>query len=239
MANKGTPPPRNASGRDRAHARDNAKRRADARRRTRWLWIGLGIAVATAALIAVLASSGSKTTTTASGVEQTRDVQISGTALPPFAEGADAAVGQPIPEVRGSSFDGSALAITRDGKAKVLVFVAHWCPHCQKEVPLLSAYLPTHPMPSNVSLLTVSTSVSADRLNYPPSAWLADEHWPAPVIADSDQGAAANAFGLVSLPYFVAVDANGNVVARTSGEITTDQFDALVQQAASGTKASS
>lgn len=222
------------SNRGRTHARDNAKRRADTHRRARWLWMGLGIAVATAALIAVLASSGSNNAKTASGVEQTRDVQVTGTALAAFADGADTAVGQPIPEVQGAGFDGTPISITRDGKAKVLVFVAHWCPHCQKEVPILAAYLPTHPMPADVQLVTVSTSTSPDRPNYPPSAWLADERWPGATIADSGNGAAASAFGLTSLPYFVAVDKNGNVVARTSGEITTDQFDTLVKQAASG-----
>lgn len=224
--------------RDRSHARDNAKQRADARRRARWLWMGLGIAVATAALIAVLASSGSNNAKTASGIEQTRDVQVTGTPLAAFATGADPAVGQAIPEVHGAGFDGSPIAITRDGKAKVLVFVAHWCPHCQKEVPVLAAYLPTHPMPADVELVTVSTSTSPDRPNYPPSAWLADEHWPGPTIADSSTATAATAYGLTSLPYFVAVDKNGNVVARTSGEITTDQFDALVRGASSGTTSS-
>ena len=39
----------------------------------------------------------------------------------------------------------------------------------------------------------------------------------------------SDAFGLSAFPYFVAADAQGNVVARTSGEITTDQFAALAQ----------
>ena len=72
---------------------------------------------------------------------------------------------------------------------------------------------------------------SPNQPNYPPSAWLADESWPTPVLADSTDSAAAKAFGLPGYPYFVAVDRTGRVVARTSGEITTDQFAALAQQA--------
>jgi len=38
---------------------------------------------------------------------------------------------------------------------------------------------------------------------------------------------AADAFGLSAFPYFVAVDGSGKVVARTTGEITTDEFTNL------------
>jgi uncharacterized protein (DUF1800 family) len=30
------------------------------------------------------------------------------------------------------------IGIANDGKAKVVLFVAHWCPHCRREVPLLA-----------------------------------------------------------------------------------------------------
>jgi hypothetical protein len=77
----------------------------------------------------------------------------------------------------------------------------------------------------------VSTSVSKSRPNYPPSAWLDEEGWKAPTLADSEDAKAANAFGLNSFPYFVAVDGSGKVVARTSGEITTGQFADLALKA--------
>ena len=63
-------------------------------------------------------------------------------ALPAFqATADDPAVGRAMPEVRGTSFDGSSVAIANDGRAKVLLFVAHWCPHCQREVPVVQAWL--------------------------------------------------------------------------------------------------
>ena len=34
-----------------------------------------------------------------------------------------------------------------DGKAKAIFFVAHWCPHCQAEIPRLSEWLKTHGLP--------------------------------------------------------------------------------------------
>jgi hypothetical protein len=96
---------------------------------------------------------------------------------------------------------------------------------------LLADFLRSHPLPAGVQLVTVATATSADLPNYPPSTWLANEHWPAPILADSSDSAAAKAFGLPGYPYFVAVDSTGHVVARTSGEITTDQFMNLAQRA--------
>ena len=192
--------------------------------------------IAATVLVLVLASAaascgGSDKKKTTAGIEETRPVTINGTALPKLASsGADPAVGTTIPEVIGQSFDGSPVAIRNDGRPKLILFVAHWCPHCRREVPLLAGYLKSHPLPAGVDLYTVSTGVVANRPNYPPSAWLEKEHWPVKVLADSDKNQAADAFGLSAYPYFVAADAQGKVVARTTGEITTDQFAAIAQQ---------
>src|SRR5215210_1543550 len=133
----------------------------------------------------------------AEGVEENRPVTINGTALSKFPQsGDDPAVGRPIPEVNGQSFDGSPVAIRNDGKAKLIVFVAHWCPHCQKEIPLLADYLKSNPLPAGVDLYTVSTGVVSNRPNYPPSTWLKKEGWTAKTLADSKEQQAADAFGL-------------------------------------------
>jgi cytochrome c biogenesis protein CcmG, thiol:disulfide interchange protein DsbE len=204
------------------------------RKQPPWLWIGVAAVVVVLLAAAVLAGGGSggKGTKTAAGVEQTRPVTVTGTALPKLPDGgADPAIGQPIPELAGQSFDGTPVDIRNDGQAKLILFVAHWCPHCQREVPLLSKYLKSHPLPKGVGLYTVSTAVSQPRGNYPPSTWLAREQWKAPVLADSDDGKAADAFGLSAFPYFVAADGSGKVVVRTTGEISTDQFADLAAKA--------
>jgi cytochrome c biogenesis protein CcmG/thiol:disulfide interchange protein DsbE len=195
-----------------------------------WLWIGVAAVVVVLAVAAIASSGGSGgKKKTAAGVEQTRPVTITGAALPelPQSGGDDPAVGKEIPEAKGQSFDGTPVDIRNDGRAKLILFVAHWCPHCQREVPLLSGYLKSHPLPAGVDLYTVATATSSARPNYPPSAWLSKVGWKAPTMADSDDGKAANGFGLSAFPYFVAVDGSGKVVARTTGEITTDDFAAL------------
>jgi cytochrome c biogenesis protein CcmG/thiol:disulfide interchange protein DsbE len=198
-----------------------------------WLWIGVAGLVIILAVAAIASSGGGgDKKKAAEGVEETRPVTVTGTALPKLPEsGADPAVGQPIPEAKGQSFDGTPVDIRSDGRPKLVLFVAHWCPHCQREVPLLVKYMKSNPLPKGIDLYAVSTAVNEPRGNYPPSSWLKKEGWTAPTLADSDKGEAADAFGLPGFPYFVAVDGAGKVVARTSGEISTDDFAALAAKA--------
>ena len=61
------------------------------------------------------------------GGASVRDPEVSGTRLADFTQPVpDSAAGQPAPEVRGTSFDGTAVSITNDGRTKALVFLAHW-----------------------------------------------------------------------------------------------------------------
>jgi cytochrome c biogenesis protein CcmG/thiol:disulfide interchange protein DsbE len=198
-----------------------------------WLWIGVAAIVLILAVAAIVSSGGSgDKKKSAEGVAETRPVTVTGTALEKLPEsGADPAVGKEIAEVKGQAFDGSPVDIRNDGRPKLILFVAHWCPHCQREVPLLAKYLKSNPLPKGVDLYTVATATSSGRPNYPPSAWLEKEGWTAPTMADSDDAKAADAFGLSAFPYFVAVDGSGKVVGRTTGEITTDEFAGLADRA--------
>lgn len=150
------------------------------------------------------------------------------------AGGADPAVGMVIPTVTGTTLDGEELTIGPDGTAKVIVFLAHWCPACQQEVPAIVEYLEDNDLPAGVELVSVSTAVDPSRGNYPPSTWLDDEGWTAPVLADSESGTAAAAYGLPGFPYFVVADVEGRVVARASAVLDGPQLAALFDAAAPG-----
>ncbi len=200
-----------------------------------WLWIGTAALVLILAVAAIATSGGSgDDKESAEGLAETQAVTVTGTALPGYEPGGgtDSAVGTAAPEVSGQSFDGSPVEIRNDGRAKLVVFVAHWCPHCQKEIPILADYLKSNQLPAGVDLYTVSTGVASNRPNYPPSAWLEKEGWTAKTLADSDDGKAADAFGLSAFPYFVALDGSGKVAVRTSGEISTGVFGDLARRAA-------
>jgi len=145
----------------------------------------------------------------------------------------DPTVGQPIPEVVGADWDGNEVSILRDGTAKAIVFLAHWCPHCQREVPAVAAYLDAAQLPSGLEILSVATSIDPVRTNYPPSAWLEREGWQPPVLMDDAASTVAAAFGLRAFPYWVFVDGNGNVVRRFSGETDPAALASWLVEAAS------
>lgn len=158
-------------------------------------------------------------------------IEVAGTALVGLArEGADPAVGELAPSLTGTAVDGSPLIIENDGRPKLVAFVAHWCPHCQREVPSVAKWLADRGPIEGVDLYAVSTAVDSTRDNYPPSAWLADEGWTIPTMADSASSDAANAFGLTGFPYWVAIDGDGTVLTRLSGEQPTSVLDALVTE---------
>ena len=179
--------------------------------------------VAALALVAVAASRGGPGPDAT--VAQTAAVTVTGTALPR----GDSA-GMVAPALRGTGFDGAPVAVTPgDGRGTLLVFVAHWCPHCRREVPRLVERLRQSPLPEGVDLYAISTAVDKRRPNHPPAEWLRKEGWPAPVLRDDENGTAAEAYGLSGFPYFVAVGPDGRVVARVSGELDDARFAALVE----------
>jgi len=190
--------------------------------------IGAFVVMAGVAVVVALAAG---TSDKAAVSSQTGNVEVAGRGLPPFANGAtDAALGLPAPDLRGAGFDGKGITVTADGTPKLLIFVAHWCPHCQAEVPRVVDWL-AGGAPQDVRFVAVSTGVDANRPNYPPSSWLEREGWTIPTIADDVDGTAGHAFGLTGYPYFVAVTKDGTVAARASGEQTVQQLNALVQAA--------
>jgi thiol-disulfide isomerase/thioredoxin len=196
--------------------------------------VGIVLAlVAALAVVAVLATRSGDGDGADANLAQSRPVQVTGAPLPADTDAAnDPAVGMAAPELRGASFDGSPVAITDDGKAKLVVFVAHWCPHCQREVPVLVQWLKDGRLPPSVSLSVVSTAVDRARPNWPPSTWLREEGLTAPVLADDAEGSAASAYGLSAFPFFTAVDAAGRVVARDSGELSPAELDQLAARLA-------
>jgi len=201
------------------------------RRKVSTLWVIIGVVavvVVIAAVIAIVASGGDGTKT-AAGVEQTRPVTVTGTPLPQFESTTDdAAIGSVVPTLTGASFDGTPVTV-QPGKPTMVVFLAHWCPHCQREVPVLTQWAADGGVPKGMDVIGVATGTTPDRPNYPPSAWLERENFPFPVMADSSDYDAANAYGLSAFPYFVVFDSSGKLVTRASGELDPATLTTMLQ----------
>ncbi len=175
--------------------------------------------IAVAAIVSVTSSSDPKSapgTTSEFSI-----VTVTGTVLPPHnPDVTDTAIGLEAPVLTGKGFAGN-IVTTTPGTPTLLVFLAHWCPHCQAEVPRLVDWEKAGDVPAGVDVIGIATATDPASPNYPPSAWLAREDFPAlwPVMADSQERTAAEAFGLSAYPFFVLLDADGKVVGRQSGEV--------------------
>lgn len=184
------------------------------------------IGIAIVAVIAVVFAGGSSL-----GSEY-GDPVVTGDPLPFFVDTAnDEAIGLPAPEVVGADFDGNTVTIENDGRAKAIGFFAHWCPHCQVEVPRVTSWLANGGGVEGVDMYSVATSMNSARENFPSSEWLEREDWPVPVIADNQDGIVHLSYGAGGFPFWVFVDAAGNVVARTAGQLEIETLQGLMELA--------
>ncbi len=155
--------------------------------------------------------------------------QVSGTALPKFEQlEDDPAVGRTPPVVVGTDLlTGDAVRIESQGRPIVIAFYAHWCPHCQAEVADLTEWLETNELPAGVDFFAVSVLEDSTRGNHPPEKWLRDKGWQHPVMADTSALSVVDAFGLASVPYLVAVNADNAVVLRFAGNVGPTELAAF------------
>ena len=206
---------------------------AATRRRYGIIGLVVGLIVA-AAVIALVATGGGDSDNT-----NEPEIAFNGTDLPPLAAGAaDPAIGLKAPLFVTDDLVGNRVVTGGGGgpndTAKVVIFVAHWCPTCQREVPRLAQWLGANDIPEGVEIVTVSTFADPARDNHPPEAWFASVEWPLPVLVDSGSGDIANSFGMGSVPAWVVLDNQNFVLARTVGALTDADFDGLVRLAATG-----
>jgi thiol-disulfide isomerase/thioredoxin len=141
----------------------------------------------------------------------------------------DPAQGVTAPVVQGSGFNGMEMTLRPSGKPILLVFLAHWCPHCNAEIPRLIEWDESGQMPDDLIVIGVATGSRSDQPNWPPSQWLQDMEWPWAVLADSEAQDAAIAYGVNGYPGLVLIDGDGTVLARRSGEASVSELDAWAE----------
>lgn len=153
------------------------------------------------------------------GLQQNGPVNVDGAPLDPFGNSPDdPAVGTAAPVVSGESFDGTPITIGGESENPTLVvFLAHWCPHCNEEVPELIELNDSGELPDGLDVIAVSTGVDPSGENFPPSDWLDDRGWPWPTMADDEEATAIKAMGGTSFPFAVVLDTDGTVLARRAG----------------------
>jgi thiol-disulfide isomerase/thioredoxin len=208
-----------------APARAVQKAKGQTRRPSLALWVLVGIVGL--GIVAVVVAALSQNDAVAG---QEKPVTVEGTPLAELPNaGEDPAVGATAPTLIGSTFADEPITVGGPADEPTLVvFVAHWCPHCQAEVPRLVEWRADGTIPDDIRLVAVATSTEAPQPNYPPQEWLEREDWPGDVLVDSEDDTAAGAYGVNGFPFFVALHADGTVAERGSGELDQAGIDALV-----------
>jgi cytochrome c biogenesis protein CcmG, thiol:disulfide interchange protein DsbE len=171
-------------------------------------------------------------TAAAAQVAEVWPVTIGGTPLVGLPDsGTDPAVGTQAPTLSGFAFDGTPVTVDPSKGPVMLVFLAHWCPHCNREIPELLKWRDSGAVPDGLQVIAVTTAVAPDRDNYPPSEWIPNMGWTWPVVADSQDNEAAIAFGVSGFPFSVIIGTDGSVLARSSGELGEAGISAYVDAA--------
>ena len=140
------------------------------------------------------------------------------------------------PVVLGQGFDGSTVAIDAANQGPTMVvFLAHWCPHCNAEIPRLLELRDAGRYPEGLNIVAVSTNPNPGRPNFPPSEWLPSMDWTYPAMQDGVDAAlqkfvVADAFGVSAFPFTVLLDGDGRVAARFSGEHEPDEIINLITE---------
>jgi cytochrome c biogenesis protein CcmG/thiol:disulfide interchange protein DsbE len=161
------------------------------------------------------------------------EVSVSGDPLPVFAGDNDdnVSIGLPAPTFSAPNENSEIISLEKNGNAKALLFLAHWCGFCQDEVPSVQEWVDTIGVPEGVEIIAIATSIDRVRDNYPPQKWLEREGWSETQIYDLDR-TIGDAYGLTAFPYWVFLDNELNVKARRTGNLPQDAVGQLLVQLA-------
>jgi thiol-disulfide isomerase/thioredoxin len=187
-----------------------AERRARARARVTWrrrlqIVIPAAVVVVVAVVAIVLVGPGGS-----SGTPSTTGVTIaSGPRAQPLAAG-ERIRGFAGPGLTGGRVEWSSYR----GSATVLAVWAPWCPHCQKELPVLGRIAPDYPM---VNVMTVVTAIG-DNPGPSPEGFFAQHHLVYPTAVDDAAHTLMAGLGVQGFPTVYFVGPDGRVVSAVVGE---------------------
>jgi thiol-disulfide isomerase/thioredoxin len=204
-----------------------------------WIVVGLLVAGALGGVLLFGPSDDEKArVSAASDAPVAEEVIVDGDPLPKWrgADVDDPAVGEAPPRITGTDLTGATRALIEPGRPTAVVVVAHWCPHCQDEVPRIVEWSNGDTVPENVDVIALSTQANEGQSNFPPAEWLAREEWPFETMVDDEVGSGADALGIDGFPFLVFIGADGTVTERYSGEMPIKEFDAAVQKLAKTTE---
>jgi len=201
-----------------------AERREAERRRSQRNQIIVGLAVVAAVVVVgAIALSGGNDSGSSTSPAPTGDVTVD------RASGPQLRVGDTIPAFTAPMLSGGTMTWADYlGTPTVLAIWAPWCPHCQAELPRLSAGVDAHP---GVQMVSVATAIGTQP-GPTPEEYMSSEGLTFPVGVDDGDGTILQGMGVQSFPTTYYVDPSGKVVDVTVGEVPPDQLQQILDDLA-------
>jgi cytochrome c biogenesis protein CcmG, thiol:disulfide interchange protein DsbE len=160
-------------------------------------------------------------------------VDVQGESLPPYDESSDPTAGVVAsPVITARTLDDREVVLGAPGQAQVLVFLAHWCPVCDQELPVLRNVIDSGGVPEDVEIIAVLTGLDPGRPNWPPDVWLRNAGVDVVAVRDDVGDPLMRTFGLRAYPAWAVIDADGTVQARRQGLLTSVAITQLLELAA-------
>lgn len=135
-----------------------------------------------------------------------------------------AAVGQPVPDIEMTDFDGEKFSLKEyRGKPLVLNFWASWCPNCAAEMPDFERV--NAAAEGDVEFLGVNQSdsrSSAEDLAHATNVTYR--------LSEDPTGEVFRAFGGTGMPTTVFIDADGDVADIVVGQLSREQLEDYIQR---------
>lgn len=164
-------------------------------------------------------------------LSQAPETALTAGALPPLPQdGSDPAVtqGLVLGPVSGTEWYGQTqLSIAPDdGVARAWLVWAHWCPYCQEELPVVSAWHDENAagLP-HFEVVSITTAMSPEADN-PLEPYLESSAFPFPVLMDPS-GALSSQLGVTAFPFWVFTGPDGRVLGRTAGLLPDSEMERI------------
>jgi peroxiredoxin len=139
--------------------------------------------------------------------------------------GSGVANGAKAPDFELKTPDGKSVKLSDfKGKAVMLNFFATWCPPCRAEMPTMEAAYEASKDKGFVIL-----AVNLGEPNVTVTQFMEKMGVTFPVVIDENDRV-SKLYDIVPLPTSYFIDKNGNVYAKTTGEIKKEQLNQLIQQ---------
>jgi len=143
--------------------------------------------------------------------------------------GVDSASGKFSPVINHKISNDNPIVSYPENTPTIFLFVAHWCPFCQEELPEVIQWIEEDQiLEKGVKVVLIVTSIDSEKPNYPPDAWLFNEKWQYPVIYDDQKNLIAEHFGVSYFPSWVFTENDGMVAFTHAGKITKEELSQLV-----------